>query len=458
MNACPYANESATCELLLLAGDAPTIVYCERCAQIAVRCPSGHWNRVLARYCTHCSQALEKPAVWRMASGNPQRTATLQQMPSVDELRIVHGFGPWVTSTPEIETSGNLPGLLAIDGLIVVPNPGNRSLDAYTIGKPLKQRSPNLKWRIAFNEELTYASTPIYHGLHLFYVLSGRIQKSPVFGGETVSVEINSVDAGHIEPIPACAPLKCDVDGKPVMVVGLKQGLLLFDFTSQDGIYIEDTFFSKNTVMAPVQCGEYLVFTALQGEIFSLNTDVRPNKGQTETFDNISFSAPVSLGKKVYFEALNDNGERSLACFDPGSGEFSKVRGLDSLPTLDLEERRSLFIHPPLTDGEQLFLSDRYGQVVYTYDNNSGISQERKLPQNDSKHRFVPHQSIVVQNRIYSAHSYELTVIDLPPNFNVQYRSLAMGFPTNPSPIARPIRYGDKLFILCKDRFVCLDY
>ena len=63
-----------------------------------------------------------------MASGNPQRTATLPQMPSIDE-----GFGSWVASIPEIESGENLPGLLAIDGLIVVPNPRERKLDAYTI-------------------------------------------------------------------------------------------------------------------------------------------------------------------------------------------------------------------------------------------------------------------------------------------------------------------------------------
>ena len=48
--------------------------------------------------------------------------------------------------------------------------------------------------------------------------------------------------------------------------------------------------------------------------------------------------------------------------------------------------------------------------------------------------------------------------MEFEPGYTVRYRSLAMGLPTAPSPITRPIRYGDKLFILCKDRLLCMDY
>ena len=72
----------------------------------------------------------------------------------------------------------------------------------------------------------------------------------------------------------------------------------------------------------------------------------------------------------------------------------------------------------------------------------------------------IPHQSIVVNNRIYSAHSYGLTILAtwIRTGMLTRHRSLAMGQSTNPAPVARPIRYGDKLFILCEDRLLCRDY
>ena len=222
MNVCPYAHESATCGLLSPEVDGTT-AYCNHCSQFGFRCAAGHWNRAFARYCTHCSQELEKPAQWDMASGNPQRTATLPQMPSGDA-----GFRSWVANIPKIESGENLPGLLAIDGLIIVPNPSANRLDVYPITKPQDGRNLNHQWSIEFNTPLTHGSTPIYHGLHLYSVVSGGIQKTSVIDGETELINnVNGVDAAQIEPLPACAPLKCEVNGKPTMVAGLNRGMLL---------------------------------------------------------------------------------------------------------------------------------------------------------------------------------------------------------------------------------------
>ena len=462
MNNCPYANESATCDLPPAEADqggkqAPTITYCEQCSQVVFRCTSGHWNRAFARYCTQCGQKLEKPAQWDMASANAQRTATLPQTDSVDLLDRNYGFHSWAANVPEIEIDYALPGLIAIDGLVIVPNPRDKKLDAYTIAKPSNQKNLSLKWSISLNDLLTYGTTPIYHELQLFYLVSGGILRQSIFGGEAKPVELNNVDAAAIEPIPTCTPLKCDVNGKPTIVVGLEQGMLLFDFTNNDGNYIKHKFFSENTVMSPTQCGEHIVFTALQGQIFSLNTGIRPYTAQLKGFGGLSFSAPVSLGENVYFEELRDNGDRRLTRFDPSSGQLTKAVDMDNEPEHSLEMRRSFFMHPPLTDGKQVFLSDRYGKVVYTYDIKNGSLPEKRLSKNDSRQMFVPHKSIVVSNRIYSAHSSGLTVLEFGLNQNVQYQSLAMGLPTAPSPVARPIRYGDKLFILCKDRLICRD-
>ena len=454
MNVCPYTNESATCGLLSPEVDG-TIAYCNQCSQNAFRCAAGHWNRAFARYCTHCSQELEKPAQWGMASGNPQRTAILPQMASIDG-----GFGSWVTNIPEIESGENLPGILAIDGLIVVPNPRERKLDAYTIVNDSNQGTLNLRWSISFNSELTYGLTPIYHGLHLYSVVSGGIQKTSVINGETELINnINGVDADQIEPLPSCAPLKCYVNGKPTLVIGLNRGMLLFSFANDAGKYIQHKFFeATNAPMSPTLCGQYIVFTSKRGDVFALNIGTKPFKIRCLPTQKISFSAPVSINGSVYFEGLSASGNRSLARFDPQSGQLSKAACLDHLPELDFESRLSLFIHPPLTNEKRLFLSDRSGQSVYTYDSNRGPLPIKQLQDGAGRHRFIPHQSIVMNNRIYAAHSSGLTIWELDKNWHAQPHSLAMGQPTNPTPVARPIRYGDKLFILCKDRLICRDY
>ena len=331
-------------------------------------------------------------------------------------------------------------------------------MDAYIIANPFKQKNLRLKWSIPYDEALTYGATPVYHGFHLYYVNSSGIRRQPVTGGEVKPVELNGVTSAHIQPIPRCAPLKCYVNGSPTIIVGLAQGVLLLDLISNEGNYIKHKFFSENTVMSPVQCREYIVFTTLQGQIFTLNMNMIGDKiAPPKMYRNISFSAPVSLGQKVYFEALSRSGNRSLACFDPSSGKLSKAIEMDNDPENNFENRQTLFTHPPLTDRKRLFMSNRYGKQIYIYDIEDGYSSERILPQNDVRYMFAPHLSIVVNNRIYSPTSYGLTILDLTQNYTTLYQSLAMGMPTAPKPIARPMRYGDKLFILCEDRLLCLD-
>ena len=455
MNVCPYTNGSDTCDILLPTVDG-IIAYCKQCSQFAFRCARGHWNRAFARYCTQCSQELEKPVQWDMASGNPQRTATF----SADSMDINLGLNSGVVDTPLIASNENLPGLLAIDGLFIIPNPSENKLNAYTIVNIENNIRLHHQWGIDFNTPLTYGSTPIYHGLHLYAVVSGGIQKTSVIDGKTELINnISGVDAAQIEPLRGCAPLKCEIKGKSALIAGVKQGILLFDFVKHDGLYINNDFFEKkNEPMSPTLCGTYIVFTSKRGEVFSLNIGTSPFKRQNLFYENRSFSAPVSLNSFVYFEVLNDNGMRSLACFDPTSGQLSKAADMDSEPIQNLNAWKSLFTHPLLTDGKRLYLSDKSGYIAYTYDRDRGSYPPKQLPDNAGKHRFVPHQSIVVNNRIYSAHSSGLTVWEFERSRHAQTQSLSMGHPTTPSPVARPIRYGSKLFILCRDRFICWGY
>ena len=462
MNTCPYkVKENVTCDLPppeigRTQEDTPTVGYCQQCSQIAFRCASGHWNRAFARFCTQCPEKLKKPANWDMASANPQRTGLLPQTPSVDQLDINYGPGSWAAGIPEIEPREDLPKLLAIDGLIVIPNPGNNSLDVYTIVKPENDRHLKLQWSIGFNTPLTQGSTPIYHGLHLYTVISGGIQKTNVLNGKTELINVDSIDASKIKPIPMCAPLKFSIGSRPTMVAGLDQGMLLLDLDTYKANYIEDVFFEeKNGPLSPVLCGSHIVFTSIQGKIFTLNIGENSRPQRSRAFSNICFSAPVTLGSLVYFEVLDKNGKRAIVSYDPVSDQPSVEVDLDTDD--DLDRRLSFYIHPGLTDGRKLFVADRYAQPFYKSQTDQNILGNLNTNGSD-QHSLIPYRSVVVDNRIYSAHDTGLSVFSQDQYSVVSGRSLAMGWNHNPLPITPPIQFGNELFILCQDRLVCLDY
>ena len=461
MNTCPYkVKENVTCDLPppeigRTQEDTPTVGYCQQCSQIAFRCASGHWNRAFARFCTQCPEKLKKPANWDMASANPQRTALLSQMPVVDQLDIKYGFGSWAAGIPEIEPREDLPKLLAIDGLIVIPNPNNSTLDVYTIVKPEDNRQIEPQWSVKLNTPLTQGLTPIYHGLHLYNVVLSGIQKTNVIDGETELIYINGVDAAKIKPIPTCAPLKLNLEGSPTLVAGLDQGILLFDLDTHNAAYIAHKFFDeKNEPMSPVLCGTYIVFTSLAGQIFTINIGEKPQPPRNRAWNSISFSAPVTLGSIVYFEVLDKKGNRAIFSYEPISNNFLKVVDMDNHD--DFDQRFSFYIHPMLTDGEKLFVADIYGKPFYKYQGHQSILGNLNVGDNQ-QHLFVPHRSAVVNNRVYSAHDTGLSVFSSNRNYPVFGHTLATEGRENPLPIAPPIRYGTKLFVLCKDRLICLN-
>ena len=460
---CPTARQNTACDLPAANDRHPSnVAYCQQCATVAFRCPDGHWNRAFARFCTQCGKELKKPAAWEMAYANPQRTAVLPGGESSDvPLADNCGFFSGAVEMPKIETAEGLPGLLAVDGLLIVPNPDAQSLDAYTIAKHPEQQHLSRQWRIPFDAPLTHGCTPIYHGLHLYYVVAGGIHKTSVLNGKSEPVEINGVDAAQIQPLPEGAPLKCNVAGKPTMIIGMQQGVLFLELVSCNGHYIPHAFFNaENSPTSPTLCDAHVVFTSKRGHIFALDIGERTFKRVAKSYTSLSFSAPTSLGGSVYFEALHTRrGERSLARYEPRTKQLSRVATLDEVS--NVAQHLKLFVHPPLTDGHRLFLSDRGGQTLYIYlsdsDGDAVFSAGKSLPQDNPRTRFVPHRSIAVNNRIYSAHSSGLTIQRLEPTHAVSNQSLAMGKPNAPAPVAAPIQYSNKLFILCKDRLVCLN-
>ncbi|RKU25047.1 hypothetical protein C6497_16875 [Candidatus Poribacteria bacterium] len=464
MKICHIANKGTTCNISVPETeennkDISQIAYCKQCSHIAFQCSSGHWNVAFARFCTQCGQELQKPRNWEMASANPQRTATQPDNSKVS-LDIKNGFGSWAAGIPEIEPHEDLPKLLAFDGLIVIPNTNSKSLDAYSIVNPENNRHLKQQWSIELNTPLTQGSTPIYHGLHLYTVVSGGIQKTNVLDGKTEFVNIKGtpIDASQIEPLPGCAPLKCNIKGSSKMVAGLKQGVLVLDLNSYDGVYIEKSSFVKeNRMMAPTLCGIHVVFTSQSGQIFTLNIGEKPYKSRLSTWQGILFSTPITLGNLVYFEALYINGKRKLISYEPKSDNLLKVADLES--DQDFKRRRSLFFHPTLADGERIFLSDSYGETVYTYYINKRRMILNRLTVNGPyKPVFAPHRSVVMNNRIFSAHQFGFTILDLNLDYQVSHQSLAMGQNNNPFPLSPPIQYGQNLFLLCRERVVCLNY
>lgn len=453
MRVCSNSNEGAACEFP--PENASTVAYCTKCFQIAFRCASGHWNRAFARNCTQCSQELEKPAVWEMASANPHRTAI--QRNSNSQKTHINDFRSWECGTPTIPDADNLPEPLVVDGHIVLPNSNNSSLNAYRIVKSENKWTIKPEWNIKFDIPLTYSTTPIYHGLHLYYTMSGAIQKSSVFKGGMSPADFRNVDIQEFETAPECAPLKCDIDGTPTMIVGLRQGVLVYNLVSGNGEFINHRFFDENSdLMSPVLFNNYVIFTSKRGGIFSLNLDTK--KQLYRPPKQAAFSAPVSVNGRVYFEAIDEKGLRSLVSFDPSSRKMSKAMDMDIFPVEDIQECISLYRYPPITDGKRMFLIDKYAEKLYVYDTEKDSKYERELQYGDSKGRFVPHLSTVANNRIYTAHSSGLTVIRLTHNYSIKHDVLASGTPSTPRPVTRPIQFGNKLFVLCQEHLVCLNY
>ena len=453
MRGCSNSNEGTACQFPV--ENTSSVAYCAKCFHIAFRCSSGHWNRAFARFCTQCGQKLDKPSSWEMASANPQRTTT--HLNSYNQKMPINDFSSWDCGVQKIPSEYNLPAPLVIDGHIVLPNPNDKSLNTYTIVKQEKKWTLKTEWNINFDIPLTHSTTPIYHGLHLYYVMSGAIQKSSVLKGGMSPAEIKNIDIQEIESAPECAPLKCDVDGTPTMIVGLRQGVLLYNLVSGNGEYINHRFFDENEdPMSPVLCDNYVIFTSKQGRIFSLNLDTK--KRQYSSPKPVKFSAPVSVNGKIYFEAIDEKGLRSLVSFNPASGKMSKAMDMDTVPKDDIQDHVSLYRYPPVTDGKRLFLIDRFAHNLYVYDTEESANYTRELKYGESRGRFVPHLSTVANNRIYSAHSSGLTVIRLTQNFSIKHDVLMSGTPKTPRPVTRPIQFSNKLFVLCQEHLVCLNY
>lgn len=393
-----------------------------------------------------------------MAYANESRTASLPRQEGIDILETIYGFQAWSIEFPRNGYADDIPSLLAFDGLILVPNLKDRRLEAFDIAAV--NGSPHPKWSVGFSEPPTYASTPVYYGLHLFYAVRGAIRRVSVLDGKVEEIQMNNITPSHIVPVPGCAPLLFyyNANGRliPFMLVVLQNDLLFYNLESRKAFCQSRSIFPNEDVpRSPVFCENYIILTSKGGTIFSFDLNQKPLRSKLISARGFLFSAPVAINGKIYFETVEQKtGLRSIKCYEKETGQLSSIPlGNSNNNCIDnLEGYQSVLIRSPLTNGSQLFLSDQFGKIMYVY--TDGILESHNLT-SKSRGRFVPHRSIVVNDQIYSASRWGLTVFSVRSGESRPI-SLARGGFSNPSPIAPPIRYGDKLFVLCEDRLVCM--
>jgi len=464
MNECPYSPDQLIIDEKTLSaiasGSHPLAVgYCKKCKGIAFLCLSCQsWNRAFAQYCVQCGKRLEaKPEVWAMAYANNERTASLE-LKETDELDARFGFSNWSVKLGAVERSyGDIPSLLAVDGLIIYPNLPDKKLEIRDI---VTGTGKIPTWDIPFTQPLNSSSTPVYYGLHLYYAIPGHIMRKSLFDGSTQIVSPGGeTPHASIIPTPGCAPLifesrlSGDEEPTPLALFVLQERLLFLNLKSGSPAWQAHGIpIPQDTPRSPVICDGKVILTSKHGRICELDMNQEPPKQNLLEPDGHCFSAPVVVNNRVYFEAVEGKtGQRKIGCYRPGERNVS-YKNLNDEKVVDQNKYQTILTHPPLTNGHYLIFSDRYSEKMYLYMNE--VIDSRALS-SDERGKLVPHQSIVIGNRIYSASRYGLTIFDLMSKRSNTRSLTQIGH--RPRPITRPVRYADRLFILCEDRLVCLN-
>lgn len=459
---CPYHNDDKLIPLIKqpemtgIQADPPTTVgSCPHCLETILRCHNCfNWNRAFAQYCTKCSSSLEKPMQWPMAGANSSRTGLSKFQKGIDVLQPEHGFQSWSMPRPE-NKSQDVPSLLAFDGLILVPNSQHNRLEAFPIAN---RGGGNPKWTIPFHSPMTYANTPVLYGLHLYYVVHGAFYKTSVLEGQTPKVILKHLDPAIIRPAQGCAPMlgsiKVGKEIQDLMVFVLENYLLLYfprlgkTRKYSHGMSVED---APRTV---VQCGNYFVISSRSGKIVTFKLSGSEFRVSFNT--GLYLSAPVALDNKVYMEAIHkDSGQYFLYEYDPKhakepENKRSKKHNLEKAdPGTSLLVREATFQFPPLTCKKQIILTDHMGKYRITFNGTFPVTSEFNK---EEKQKFAPHFTLAVNSTFYSASRLGLTIFN---KGDTRSMPLDDGHGRSSPPVTPPIRYGDKLFILCSKHLFC---
>lgn len=437
---CPYPNCNNEKEIKSDGG----IGWCPECFNMVIACSCGVWNKAFANFCTRCPQKLQKPTSWTMAYGNPYKSSSIT---SAGNIRL--NFPNWEKKLDEhIEDEGyNVPSIITADGLVIVPSLKSNQFYAYHI------KDKNIKLRVPYNGKLSYSATPIFHGTSIFFAVEGEIRKASLIDSGTQEVETQQVIADNrIVLTDYCPPLIYKTNTQVLAIFGLKKHILIYDLKGKEHRFVEYNLDNnEDSIRMPVICHNKLILTSKLGKILTLNfeddklSELLPVHHSKDHY----FSAPTVVSNKVYFQAIDlSNGhQRKMGVFVPTEDkvEFNNIHEekVHNIPGFE-----KILNFPLLTNNSNIIVPSISGALIYI--SSGGILRPHQI----RKGKFFLPYSISVGKRIYSVSKAGISLFDIG-GLGDEVLRLTQTMGDNPLPISPPAVYGNKMFILCRDRLIC---
>lgn len=346
---------------------------------------------------------------------------------------------------------GKAPELLGVDGMVLAPNFETCRFEAFDItGETHRSR---FLWSFGVSQAPCYPMTPAYHGLAFYYTCENKILSVSALDGSLRKENFDQLPDSIIQPAPNSSQLIFEHglgrDKEVYLFLGLKEHVVLCNLRNRSTtiIRLDNNLGYPNSA---VYTHDRVLMTTSKGCFFELNLE----NGKTRELISrgLLMSAPVVVRNRVYCEAINyTSGQRWVVEYRPGE---------EGLKTTPLPKSANLMPDPvgitenlsaPLTNGHQLFFSDRHGKYAFIFQ--EGSIETYHLATED-RGFFIPNQSVFFKTHLYSISRMGLTVFDLK-TWNSRKLSLSGGSTISPVPVSSPIIYDNRIFILCEDRLVC---
>ena len=433
---CPFCEEKI--EL------SQSIQLCPECTRLLLRCAQcSSPNMPVARFCVSCKERLISPSDWRMTHANSARTSSFETL--TGRINVPN----WSRTLPKISFDDlsqfhRLPALITTGGMVIVPNFRENAFDSYSV------TNGELLWRAYLDGVLQYASTPVYYALSFYLILEERLLRISLLDGnvEVILQSPNILPAGKCAPLVIVQPAPDTKTHRETarLIWGLNGRILCYSIENGEGKseFLEHS--AGDSLRTPVAINpNRILFTSGKGTIYELT--LKENEINEIEVGDYSLSVPCVLDELVYFHGVTDSGSRLLFNFNPKNGQIRTAKLLDDSLS-DVAEFETSLWYPPLGLGSYATLSNFYHSTLIRW---MGIkAQSARL----GTHRFIPHQSVVVGQRILSLSESGLYRLDLPSGAT-SVMSLTRKPDDKPVPIASPAVYANKLLVWCEDRLLC---
>lgn len=449
---CPYDDHP-------LSDTAQRISSCEQFHLLVFQCSAcGSWNRSFAIYCTQCGELLAKPENWSMVGKNAQHRPMLDETTTLpSDYGFCNAPIPLTDEPPASDSMPDapLPCMLTADSFLIFPNPYTKCLQIHNIAD---QKNPKILEDIPIQLDLGLAQTPVFWGGHLYYARPGGIFSTSLIDGYTSALRGDAA----ITPVRGCAPICISrhlAPGEcPLIVFGLSTSILLYSPVQEASLReIPCEIGHPDRLRSPVYFYGHIIFTTEYGKLLDLDLSTLELR-QYDSQGQFYFSAPVVANEQICFEAVDNTGIRYIGRYYPNGGLpvyqpliAEESRGVERY----LDYPAEFLMASPLSDGTRLILSDRFGEELYFYTvapyPHDGGTQLHRLPSNAPGQMTSP-RSILVQGSIYATSQHGITT--LANNISSTQQLLVEG--QRDYPIASPICYGDKLFVLCEKNVFCI--